>query len=62
MNNLTEKDVASKLKELGELYPIEYSYGSRAGVFGMALSDGLISREDYNVAREHYGSLWNYAG
>lgn len=60
MNNLTAKDVDSKLEELGGLYPIDYSYGSRSSVFGKALSDGLISREDYNVAREYYGSLWNY--
>ena len=40
-------------------YPVQMS---RAEAFGKALKDGLITDEEYNEAREFYGSLWNYTG
>ena len=55
-------DVREKYKELGELYPIDYGYGSRQSVFENGLRDGKITREEYEKARDYYGNLWNYAG
>lgn len=40
-------------------YPYE---PSPASTFGDALNDGMITTEFYNLASEHYGRLWCYAG
>ena len=44
------------------LFPIEANYGSRASLFGKGLENGVITREEYNQAKEYYGKLWNYVG
>ena len=35
---------------------------SRRGHFGMALSAGVITPEEYETMRDYYGNLWNYTG
>ena len=43
----------------------EYSdgdYVSRATIFNRALSEGKITEEVRDRAREDYGRLWNYVG
>ena len=47
---------------LGDLYPIEYKYSSLSTLYGIALSDGAITKEEYDDAKEHYIKLWNYTG
>ena len=40
-------------------YPVQMT---DAEAFGHALSDGIIDKETYIVARERSGRLWNYTG
>ena len=40
-------------------YPVQMS---RAEAFLKALNDKLITEEEYNEARKHYGELWFYVG
>lgn len=47
--------------ELEKLYP-DGGYVSRATIFNRALSEGKISQETRDKAREYYGTLWNYTG
>ena len=43
-----------------EFYPIEAAYSSRASLFGEAFKDGIVTKEEYDIAKEYYGNLWNY--
>ena len=54
--------IRAKTKELGELYPIESAYGSRASLWGCGLRANKVSEELYDKARVYYGNLWNYVG
>lgn len=54
--------VSKNYSVLGDIYPIDYSYGSRASVFGNGLRDGIITKEEYNEAKDYYGNLWHYVG
>lgn len=47
---------------LGYLLQNEYIYYSRASLYGKALNSGIITVGEYAVAKEYYGSLWNYVG
>ena len=40
----------------------DYYYGTRQSYFQAALSDALITREQYDAARDHFGNLWTYRG
>lgn len=40
-------------------YPVQMS---RAEAFSRALHDGLITNEQFNVARHYFGNLWHYVG
>lgn len=42
--------------------PTEYNYNSRATYWGSALRAGIITREDYDLARAYCGQLWDYVG
>ena len=44
------------------LFPHEANYGSRASLFGKALENKVITKDEYNKARECYGELWFYVG
>jgi hypothetical protein len=46
---------------LTKLYPID-SYGSRCSLFTVGLINGDITQDEYDMARQQYGRLWNYAG
>ena len=35
---------------------------SAEGVFKYAFERGWLTVAEYNLAREHYGRLWNYCG
>lgn len=48
--------------ELEKKYPIEGLYGSKASLFGQALINKDITKEEYNNARMYYGRLWHYSG
>ena len=56
------KDIRQLTSELAEIYPVEDMYGSRASLYGRALKDSLITREEYNKAKLYYGGLWYYTG
>lgn len=40
----------------------DYNYGTRSSYFQAALSEGLITQEEYEAARSHFGNLWDYRG
>lgn len=42
--------------------PREYMHSSPQTYWGMAVSAGIITREDYECARIRYGNMWNYVG
>lgn len=37
-------------------------FGSKASMWGDALRDGVVSRHEYDQARDYYVNLWSYAG
>lgn len=55
------KDISKLYQKLEGEYP-DGGYVSRATIFNRALSDGKITKEVRDRAREYYGSLWNYVG
>lgn len=59
MTNYEIKELTSKL---GDMYPIEYGYGSRCSLYQAALKDSVITEEQMQQARVYYGRLWNYVG
>jgi len=42
--------------------PEQTMYNSRMTYWGSALTAGIISRDDYDYARQYYGNLWSYVG
>ena len=56
------KDIRQLTRELGKLYPMQDMYGSRATVYSQALNDDLITKDQYDSARKHYGALWQFVG
>ncbi len=40
-------------------YPVQMS---RSEAFTRALNDGLIDEDTWRMAKEYFGSLWNYVG
>lgn len=37
-------------------------YVSRQTIYQHGLNDGIITQNEYNEAKNFYGSLWNYVG
>lgn len=60
------KDITNTMRDmtitLGALYPLTEAYGSRASLYGEALTDGVITKSEYIKAKEYYGKLWSYVG
>lgn len=54
--------IRNTTQKLGKKYPIEFAYGSKAGLWGQAIRDKKVTSEQYNLARIYYGNLWNYTG
>lgn len=54
-------DISKLCYELENEYP-DRDYVSRATIFNRALSEGKITKEVRDRAREYYGRLWNYVG
>lgn len=54
-------DISKLCHELEGEYP-DGGYVSRATIFNRALSEGKITEEVRDRAREYYGRLWNYVG
>ena len=54
-------DISKLCYELENEYP-DGGYVSRATLFNRALSEGKITKEVRDRAREYYGRLWNYVG
>lgn len=54
--------IESDRTNLELLFPIEANYGSIASLFGKALENKVITKDEYNKAREYYGKLWFYVG
>ena len=54
-------DISKLCYELENEYP-DGDYVSRATIFNRALSEGKITKEVRDRAREYYGRLWNYVG
>ena len=40
----------------------DFHYGSPQSYWRAALNAGIINQEQYEYARNHYGTLWNYRG
>lgn len=49
-------------RNLETLLPIEYAYGSKSSLWLCGLNTGLVTQEQFNKARDYYGSLWSYVG
>ena len=52
------EDIRILTRRLGDEYPIEDMYGSRASLYGRGLKDDLITKEQYEIAKnimETYG-------
>lgn len=43
-------------------YAMAYQYSAPYVLYDLALRDGIITREEYETARRHLGTLWNYCG
>ena len=56
------EDIQILTRRLGDEYPIEDMYGSRASLYGRALKEDRITKEQYENAKKYYGNLWNYVG
>lgn len=54
-------DVSKLYQKLEDEYS-DGGYVSRATIFNRALSEGKITKEVRDRAREYYGRLWNYVG
>ena len=54
-------DISKLYHKLEDGYP-DGEYVSRATIFNRALSEGKITKEVRDRAREYYGRLWNYVG
>ena len=54
------KDIHILTCKLSDEYPIEGMHGSRVLLYGRGLKDGLITKEQYKIAKEYYGNLWYY--
>ena len=42
--------------------PEEYHYSSPATYWYSALSEGIITRHQYNFAQDRFGDFWDYTG
>ena len=40
----------------------DYFYGSRQSYWAAALTNKIITREEYDRGAQHYGNLWTYRG
>jgi len=49
-------------KVLEDLYPIDAHYSSRCSMYQNGLLDGIITKNEFEAARNYYGRLWNYVG
>lgn len=58
---MTGREVIQYYNILCDLYPYE-SFGSRSSVFIAGWKDHVITREEFEAARNFYGTLWNYTG
>lgn len=58
---MDKNNVTSMYIVLCELYP-EESFGSYASVFLRGLKEHVITDEEFDRAKNYYGTLWNYAG
>ena len=48
---------------LESMFPKEYLWAHAPYVaFQVAVREGLITEEEYEEARRHYGNMWNYVG
>lgn len=54
-------DISKLYQKLKEEYP-DGEFVSRATIFNRALSEGKITKEVRDRAREYYRRLWNYVG
>jgi len=55
-------DVSEITTILEDLYPIDANYSSRCTIYQNGLRDEIITKEEFNAARDYYGRLWNYVG
>ena len=50
------------LLTLLDVYPVIAYHNSPQGLWVKGLNDGIVTREEYDWAKDYYGSLWNCAG
>jgi len=62
MEEKEKKAVRNMTIELGNIYPVEFHYNSRASLWNLGLEEGLVTRDLYNTAEKYYGNLWHYVG
>lgn len=56
------RKVEETSKILEDLYPVDANYSSRCSVYQNGLKDGIITKNEFEAARNYYGRLWNYVG
>lgn len=62
MFSIERAPIDQKSYELGEKFPTEYNYCSKATLWGCAISEGFVSKEEYQKAMLYYGDTWSYVG
>lgn len=58
---MTSEEIRKLTNTLESMYP-DGGYVSRQTIYQHGLDDGIITQNEYNEAKNFYGSLWNYVG
>jgi hypothetical protein len=51
--------VVSMTGRLGGIYPHELLCGGASSLYKRGIREGLVNRENYHMAKEHYQMQWN---
>lgn len=57
---MTGQTIIELTKIIGNKYQVTYAFGSWCDLWTLALTNGEVTVEMYNMAKEYYGNLWNY--
>ena len=58
---MTSNEIRKLTNKLESMYP-DGGYVSRQTIYQHGLDGGIITQNEYNEAKNFYGSLWNYVG
>lgn len=58
---MASEEISKLTNTLESMYP-DGGCVSRQTIYQYGLNDGIITQNEYNEAKNFYGSLWNYVG